>query len=313
MSSIVQYIRLLFAAAVFLTLTGCVTIDVAESKVFRPHAKLSATEKGGSIIQNDFVLTAKYVNSEHFTREASFGDIAMSKMTRAENSGKPLVLTCMGTSADRYHSGRYYTQKSIDYGDVILYDYPGYNESDGSAKVPDFIESSDVIAQYLRDIQRQSGRPIIAFGHSLGGVVCADMVSRNPDLFDGIIIETSAQNIDQVVKARTPGLIGFLLKPRVTAVLQNFDVALALQQFDGPILLMGGKKDKVLKVELTHTLYDALVQQSNDVTLQIFEESGHENIYKHPNYQEVMRAFYSQFEIINEVSKEAGYQPYRKL
>jgi len=58
---------------------------------------------------------------------------------------------------------------------------------------------------------------------------------------------------------------------------------------------MGATKDKVLKVELTHALHQALTRQSNDVTLHIFEESGHENVYKHSDYHDVMGAFYSRF------------------
>lgn len=288
-------VRLLALSAVFLFLTGCVTVNISEPKVFRPLSQLSMEDKKNVVIKNDFVLIAKNVSQSHFTRRASFGDIAMTRMSRSENAQKPIVLACMGTSADRFRSGRYYTQKSIDYADVILYDYPGYNDSDGSATTANFVESSDFVSQYLREVRAATGRPIIAAGHSLGGVVCADMVERNPDLFDGLIIETSAQNIDQVVKARTPAVIGFLLKPRVSASLRNYDVARSLADFKGPILVMGAAKDKVLKVELTHALHTALVEQGNDVTLRIFKESGHENVYKHPDYPEVMRAFYSRF------------------
>ena len=181
-------------------LTGCITVDVSESTVFLPLKHLSQQEKQNQIIRNDVVLTQTQVQQEHFTRQASFGKIAMSRMSRAENAANPIILACMGTSADRYRGGRYYTQKSIDYGDVILFDYPGYNDSDGRASTESFIEASDVVAQYVRDLRNETGRPLIAAGHSLGGFVCSDLVSRYPDLFDGIIIETSAQNIDDVVK-----------------------------------------------------------------------------------------------------------------
>lgn len=281
-----------FASSV---LTGCITVDVSESKVFRPLAQLSAPEKQNRTIQNDAVLTQAKVEQRHFTRPAAFGPMAMSRMSRAANGDKPIILACMGTSADRYRSGRYYTQKSIEYGDVILFDYPGYNESGGSATTENFIEASRVVGNYIRELRAETGRPILAAGHSLGGFVCADLIARNPDLFDGMVIETSAQNIDQVVKARTPAVIGFLLRPRVTASLRKFDVAESLRGFEGPILLLGGGEDKVLKVKLTHQLHTSLLAQGNDVDLHIFETSGHENVYRHPDYSKIMTAFFQQF------------------
>lgn len=285
-------VSLLLALSV---LTGCVTVNVSESKVFLPMGQLSPQQKQNLAIQNDHLLTAKNVMQAHFTQPASFGKITLSRLSRTENASKPLIVACMGTSADRFRSGRYYTQKSIDYGDVILFDYPGYNDSDGKATTAHFIETADVVSAYVRRLRAETGRPIIAAGHSLGGFVCSDLIARNPGLFDGVIIETSAQNIDAVVKSRTPAVIGFLLKPRVTASLRQFDVAESLQGFDGPVLLLGGEQDRVLKIELTHQLYGSLSAQGNAVDLHVFEESGHEDVYKHPDYAAVMTRFYSQF------------------
>jgi len=284
-----------FLCAVLSALTGCITVDVSEDKVILPLAKLSPQQKQYQVIRHDSVLKKLGVTQKHFTKPAPFGKMAMSRMSRAENANKPIVLACMGTSADRYRGGRYYTLKSIEYGDVILFDYPGYNESSGTPTTANFSAAADVAADYLRELRAQTGRRIIAAGHSLGGFVCSDMIDRNPDLFDGIVIETSAQNIDHVVKARTPAIFGFLLKPRVAASLRQYDVAEALQGFTGPILLLGAGQDKELKVELTHRLHGTLTAQGNDVDLHIFEEAGHENVYKHPDYPAVMREFFSQF------------------
>ncbi len=275
-------------------MSGCVTVNVNEAKVLLPMERLDNAAKSGQTMRFSHQIKARKIQSEHFTIPSSLGPIAASRMTRPENIDKPLVVSCVGTSADRYRGGFYYTRKAIDNADVLIFDYPGYNDSPGTATAKNFVKAGAAVAEFLKSEKQRTGRKLIAFGHSLGGFVCADLVERS-GVFDGMIIETSAQNIEQVVKARTPPVIGIFLKPKIDNSLRAFDIAKSLNDFEGPILVLGAKKDKVLKVKLSRQLFSNLQAQGNDVTYEEFEDSGHEDVYKANKFPSVMRRFFRRF------------------
>lgn len=277
-----------------LTLGGCVTVNVNESKVLLPMEKLDDRAKLGQTMRYSHQIKARNIQSEHFAIPSPLGPLAASRLSRADNAGKPLVVSCVGTSADRYRGGFYYTRKVIDNADVIIFDYPGYNDSPGEATAENFVTAGSAIADFLKAEKQRTGRKMVAFGHSLGGFVCADLVERS-GVFDGMVIETSAQNIEQVVKARTPPVIGIFLKPKIDNNLRAFDVARSLKDFDGPVLVMGAAKDKVLKVKLSRALYKTLKAQGNNVSYEEFENSGHEDVYQAKKFPEVMRRFFRRF------------------
>ncbi len=121
-----------------ITLSGCVTVRVDESKVFlpqTPHAQSGATAQQ---INNEDYLVGTGVKFEHFKLPTDFGELKLTHASRGNVIDRPLYVMCMGTSGDRYRSGQYYLNRVIETGDVLLFDYPGYNGSDGAPSVADF-------------------------------------------------------------------------------------------------------------------------------------------------------------------------------
>lgn len=165
----------------------------------------------------------------------------------------PLIISCFGNASDRYEHGVDYASKIIPFGQALLWDYPGYGDSTGQARV-ETLEA--VIADFIPEIEkRRAGRPLILWGHSLGGFVCSNIASQLSSI-DGLILETTASNIQSVAKAWTPSALP--IRVSYDEDLRRFDVPAALDQMSAPVLIIGAGRDRVLPVGLSQELSEAL-------------------------------------------------------
>lgn len=167
----------------------------------------------------------------------------------------PLIVSCFGNASDRYAHGVDYSNKISPFGQVLVWDYPGYGDSSGAAGVMAIEDVADELVALIED--RAAGRPIIYWGHSLGGFVCSNLAGRATRV-DAVILETTAQSIRSVAKAWTP--MGIPIRVTFNEDLLRFDIPDALANLDRPILIIGAGRDRVLPVELARELAEALPQ-----------------------------------------------------
>jgi len=145
---------------------------------------------------------------------------------------------------------------------VFMFDYPGYGESTGFATAESLQSANRTVSNFVKS-HLTPNQKLILWGHSLGGFVCAEM-ARNFNSVDGIVLETSATNADDVSKAVIPWFAKPFIKTRVTESLRAYDVVEALKHVDAPILVLGAAKDKTLPVELSQALADRLASFGRD-------------------------------------------------
>lgn len=190
------------------------------------------------------------INLSH--EQVLLGGEAIALTTVGLNEG-PLIVSCFGNASDRYEQGVDYIAKIAPYGQVLLWDYPGYGDSSGAASVA----TVDRVARDLAGLvqARAAGRPIIYWGHSLGGFVCANLAAQTENV-GGIILETTAPSIRSVAAAWTPARIP--LRVTFDEDLLAYDIPTALSRLDAPILIIGAGRDRVLPVGLSRELADAL-------------------------------------------------------
>lgn len=165
----------------------------------------------------------------------------------------PLIVSCFGNASDRYEQGVDYIAKIAPYGQVLLWDYPGYGDSSGAATV-------QAVERVARDLvpliqARAAGRSIIYWGHSLGGFVCSNLAAQTEGV-GGIILETTAPSIRSVAAAWTPSSIP--LRVTFDEDLLRYDIPNALQGLNTSILIIGAGRDRVLPVALSRELAEAL-------------------------------------------------------
>ena len=238
-------------AAVTAVLTGC-SLQIGEDDVFRPPSLPVRADLG---LRFEDELHRDFNADVTHTRQGFGGiDLALTRVTPTTATARtPLIVSCSGNASDRYSTGTNYAAKLLPFGEALLWDYPGYGDSGGRATVAQVEQVADEFVEWIAG--EAADRPLIFWGHSLGGFICADLASRT-EATDAVILETTARNIDEIAKAWRPWWAPVRFRP--VDGLERFDTADALAEFDGPILVIGAGRDQVLPVELHRSLARAL-------------------------------------------------------
>lgn len=219
------------------------------------------------------------------------GRIAYTLVTREPVSGpRPLIIHCGGNAADRWSSGLGYVFKAIAFGDVFLFDYPGYGDSDGAPSAASFEAMNETIAAFRASAF--AGREVVYWGHSLGGFVCAELAGADKAA-SGMIFEMSALNARETAQAWTPALLKPFVRIRIASSLTAYDSAEALAGFKSPTLVLAGKKDKTLPPRLSRSLAAALQARGVLVSYVELEDAGHTNAASAKDFPLAVGAFFS--------------------
>jgi pimeloyl-ACP methyl ester carboxylesterase len=198
---------------------------------------------------------------------------------------------------------------------VYTPDLPGFGQSPplkGEITLPGV---ASILNSWIRDLKIF---PSAIIGHSMGGYVAIEMVKSAPDLFKGLglLNSTAKEDAPEKKDSRTK-VIGFIDDNGVLAFTSNFIQPLfanenhpaipivreitmqsdaeavkgytramrdrkentdVLKRFKGPVLLVGGDKDKAIAVE-------SLEEQGKlnpNTSLHIFRETGHMSMFEKP-------------------------------
>jgi len=312
------YLKFIWIFFFALGLSGCKTITLDESLVFQPGlfgnedtepptSKLryeSVLLEPSNLIINVWVdkQKAKHViRPSDYVKSTITHDFIAAEgerlgITWVERDGgfissepRPLVVHCGGSASDRYESGTLYVQKLIANADVFLFDYPGYGESTGQATAESLNVANRIVSKHVQS-RLKPDQKLILWGHSLGGFVCAEMAANFPSV-DGIVLEASAANAEDVTQAVVPWFAKPFIKTRVAESLQAYDTVETLRDIDAPILILGGTKDKTLPVELSQALAERLTTAGRDVTYVEFPQGNHISIPIQETYLPTVEGF----------------------
>lgn len=297
-----------------IALGGCQTLVIDEAFVFRPgqFGDPNAPRTGQMRYEHVFHtptdmkidVWADGQKAQHVIRSDDFvkstvnhGNIKVGQeriaITRIERAGtdRPLIVHCGGNASDRYESGTLYAQKMISFADILMFDYPGYGDSTGQADAQSLSQANKAIATYVSS-DLGDRRPLILWGHSLGGFVCADMVQYLPAT-DGIVLETTAANADDVAKIAMPWYVKLFIKPRISDSLGAYDLVDSLRSLDAPILVLGAAKDKTLPVGLSRKLAQRLSEAGTDISYVEFPDANHISVPVQKAYAPMIARFIS--------------------
>lgn len=235
---------------------------------------------------------------EHGKFTAVGAAIAWTYAARPAAQARPLIIHCGGNSFDRWNFGLLALLKLLDFGDVVLFDYPGFGYSEGPAdsgaqnrtepSVAAFVAMEPVFRQFVDE--QFGARPRIYWGHSLGGFVCARLSVRDPASI-GLVLEATAATPQEAADAQPPAFMRPFVRVALDPVFDPFDTVSTLNSFAPPVLVLAGEKDRTLPARLSRHLYDDLKAQGLDVDFEAFSGVGHTNIPTAPGFAEKMRAF----------------------
>lgn len=315
-----RFASLTLASLAVSALGGCVNLVIDEETAFRPPAReptmtaaadtvelaarwkaLAATRLGsGNGVLQDGEGGSLRINppgdeDPSFTASHGFLDLgagerlAWSLFARdPADPVRPLVVHCAGNAGDRYNSGLRYAGKALPWGDVLIFDYPGYGDSTGSPTAASLEAASRALEQDIA--ARTASRDLIFWGHSLGGFVCARLAERTPGA-DALILETTARSAGEIAKAWTPWWAGPFISISVVPTLADYDTAVSAKAFGGPVLVLGARRDETLPVGLARSLAEAAKALDAAVTYVEFPDAGHRAVPDAPGFVAAVDGF----------------------
>lgn len=215
--------------------------------------------------------------------------IAISRITSAKSDGtEPLILYCGGNAGDRTHSGLNFTDKVLPWGEVVMFDYPGYGDSTGAARMRFMTPVQKEMPAYIDELAK--GRPLVFWGHSLGGLICPEIARLSREV-DAIVIETSAPSSLALANTRKPGFASFVSLDLVDG-LSDYDTPKALADFSGPILVLGAGKDAVIPVRQARDLADQLKAAGRKVEYHEYAQASHASAAMNSLFAKDARSFF---------------------
>ena len=264
-----------------LGLSAC-TISVNQDQIFRPN-EANRRPDLGSIERQDEL--PENVSLLHDYLPSAAGNIAI---TLAQTNNNRLIVACMGNAADRLSDGVGYLKGLVPFGDVVIFDYPGYGDSSGTPALDDFDAALLALKTWVDAADYEE---IVVWGHSLGGFVCAELTSQLAEKPDAFVFETSASSVAAVAAATTPWYAKPFIRIEIEEGLSSYDNIEALNGFAGHVLVIGASEDKQLPVGLSRELADKLKEAGRDVTYVELDGAGHMNVSSHPEYPATISRF----------------------
>ena len=209
----------------------------------------------------------------------AFTQVTASELPEAMRAGlpvaagpeRPLIVYCGGTGFTRAVFGEWVAAALLPYGDVVMWDYPGQGGSGGS---PDPFTAERVVSGLAGWIDANAGdRPVVVWGHSLGGFVGAQLAARS-DSVDAVVLEATAP--DPVEALETFGPIPEELRP-LSSLLDRYNIPATLRGFEGEVVILGAARDRVLPVELSRSMAE---QMPDAVYVENPQASHHDSLHQ---------------------------------
>lgn len=255
-------------------LAGCINVPVPEGAFFYPEARLQAE---GTVLQNG----EPWPGGERLSLPYAGGTVGATRI-RTGATDTPLILFCGGNMFRRRVSESAAANKLTPFGDLIVFDYPGYGDTPGQADVASFRAAGEVVAAEARAQADREHRPLIAWGHSLGGPICAEIARATRA--DALVLEATTPSARAAVD-RQVGWRRAFVRVNVAPGLRSIDIPSSLQGYPGRVVVLEAGRDDTLAPQLSQMLARDLTRQGVDVRRLVFPAAGHNDIGRQPDFR----------------------------
>ena len=258
-------------------LPACITIGESDILFADEDFELALNEKitpkeGEVIDRKDPYFFWKNLNLDYQAGEvpSAVGPIRYVIAQDKRTANAPVFISCGGAGFKmRLHDQLSFRKLGL-YGGVLLFDYPGFDD-DRVASVAGIKASADAIADLVDEgLPVDPDRPIIAWGHSLGGFVCADIATKS-ERIDGLVLESSMPRAEAAAEYLVPGW----MRVKIDDSIASYDLPDILKAYDKPIMVLHATNDRYMPVQLGRQLARELDQNLNDVRYYEASSGGH--------------------------------------
>jgi pimeloyl-ACP methyl ester carboxylesterase len=271
--------RLAAVLAATATVAACMKVNVPERAFFWSNARVA---------QENIRLPSNPppAGSETLALRYAEGPIGATRI-RSADAARPLILFCGGNMFRRASAGGYRAEVLAPFGDLLMFDYPGYGDTAGQDSFANFHAVGEVVADAARRQADAEGRRLIVWGHSLGGIVCSEAARRaHADL---LVLETTTPGARATVENQV-GLMRPFVRVTLAPALDAVDVPASLRGYPGRIVVIEAGKDDTLPPALSRALARRLEAQGNTVEWLVFPAAGHNNVGRQPDFRSRLTA-----------------------
>lgn len=264
----------LFVAFLAFTGMGCNTIPITEQDVFMPKPSVTPSTFDVEGVQlEEFALAVDdsvRLNAWHLTQPEARGT----------------VLFFGGNGFYLVQSLGYIQALTAHPVNVVMFDYRGYGQSEGSPGVEAFKRDAEAAYRHVRDELGVSPGQILVHGHSLGTFL-ASYVGTTQEV-GGIVLENPATNVNDWVKGLAPWYVRLFVSFEVDEDLQGESNLERLRAMGAtPLLTIAGAQDNITAPSMAQTLHDEA--DTTEKTLVVVEGGGHNQLYESTAYQDAYR------------------------
>lgn len=223
------------------------------------------------------------LNVTEETLAASFGPVALTRFEHGEP--RPLIVFCGGNMFRRSVTGPRMVEALAPFGDVWIFDYPGYGGSAGEGRPVEFDAMAAVVSARVDRAFAEGRQGDLAFwGHSLGGLVCSDLAGRSRTPSDLVLVATF-QSFDQVIRAGAAaraGPLAALVRPVVGDDVPKLDIARSLAGYGGTAIVVAARDDAVVPWLASDRLERTLRRQGVETQRIDLSSGDHSRIHETP-------------------------------
>lgn len=201
---------------------------------------------------------------------------------------KPLIVFCGGRSFREESSGADLAEPLSALGDVLTYDYPGFGSSDGEGTRAEFAEAEQVMGAKVQALMAARQGPVIFWGHSLGGGICASLAAHTPVPSSLVLATTFAEYDD--FKRNQLGIFAGLVTLKVPDAVIAYNAPVLLKDYGGEIFVITLTKDETVPYAVERRLAERLKAEGRKLTVVTLEGQGHSTVHSHPDFRAKMKA-----------------------
>lgn len=209
---------------------------------------------------------------------------------RQNDPERPLIVFCGSAGAEMGRLGDTVAFLNQSLGDMLLWNYPGYGDSEGAPTGDNLSRAGSALIKAVGAFKRKPEQPVVFWGHSLGGFVCAEMAAQSRNT-SALLLETTAPTTQQAALAAGARALKALFRADLDSTTRNFSVRESLKGSDFPILIFGAALDQVLPVRLSQALVEDLREDGHAVTYVEYPIADHFSVSLQPNFKEDVSRF----------------------
>ncbi|MBR7800276.1 alpha/beta hydrolase [Undibacterium fentianense] len=270
-----------------LVLTACKTVTVEESMFIRPdHIAPYANKQ----VFNELKLRENlpYAKLNELQVLVPNGHSLQGLFVQQENAS----VTLLYFGGNRSHIDDAAHQLAAQVGNCpinfMMFDYRGYGRTQGEPNTENLKEDALRIFDFAR--AKTSGK-LIVHGHSLGSFMTAYIAQKRT--VDGIILETTASTVEDVLSLRTPWYAKPFIRFDIVPSLAQIDNTIAVNEFQGKSLVITGENDQTTPAPLGLKVFNTIGSKEKRHVL--VKEGGHNNLLQRTEVKTAYCEFVRQF------------------